>query len=87
MSREAPFERLGRELEAAAARQVAAAEAMPRRRRWRGRTVAVTVLAVGAGAGAAAWAATSLLSSGSPVPFERGAPIAGRAQGAPIPAR
>jgi hypothetical protein len=85
MSREAPFERLGRELEAAAARQVAAAEAMPRRRRWRGRTVAVTVLAVGAGAGAAAWAATSLLSSGSPVPFERGAPIAGRAQGAPIP--
>ena len=33
----------------------------------------------------AAIAATSLLSSGSPVPFQRGAPIAGRAQGAPIP--
>jgi hypothetical protein len=85
MSREAPFERLGRELVAAAGRQVAAADALPRRRRWRGRTLAVTVLAVGAGAGAASWAATALLSSGSPVPFERGAPIAGRAQGAPIP--
>ena len=85
MSREDPFERLGCELEAAAVRQVAAATVVPRRRRWQARTVAVTVLAVGAGVGAAAWAATSLLSSGSPVPFERGAPIAGRAQGAPIP--
>jgi hypothetical protein len=85
MSRQAPFERLGRELEAAAARQAAAPEALPRRRRWRSRTVAVVALALGAGAGAAAWAATSLLSSGSPLPFERGTPIAGRAQGAPIP--
>jgi hypothetical protein len=85
MSRETPFERLGSELEAAAVRQIGAAEAVPRRRRWRGRALAVTVLAVGAGAGAASWAATSLLSSGSPVPFERGAPIPGRAQGAPIP--
>jgi hypothetical protein len=85
MSHETPIERLGRELEAAAVRQVAAAEAIPRRRRWRASTLGAAVLAVGAGAGAASWAATSLLSSGSPVPFERGAPIAGRAQGAPIP--
>jgi hypothetical protein len=85
MSRETPFERLARELEAAAARQVAEAEAVPRRRRRRGRTLAVAVVAVGGGAGAASWAASSLLSAGSPVPFERGAPIAGRAQGAPIP--
>src|SRR4051812_971983 len=55
------------------------------RRRWRGHTLAVAILAVGASAGAASWAATSLLSSGSPVPFQRGVPIAGRAQGAPIP--
>jgi hypothetical protein len=86
MSLETPFERLGRGLEAAAARQVAApAPAAPRRRRWRGRSLALTVVAVCIGAGAASWAATSLLSSGSPVPFVRGAPIAGRAQGAPIP--
>jgi hypothetical protein len=45
----------------------------------------VTVLAAVTVTGAASWAATSLLSSGSPVPFERGAPIAGQAQGAPIP--
>jgi hypothetical protein len=83
---ETPFDRLGRELEAAAARQVAAVAApVRRRRRWRARTVAATVLGVAAGAGAASWAATSLLSPGSPVPFERGAPIAGHAQGAPIP--
>jgi hypothetical protein len=83
MALEAPFERLGRELETAAARQ--ATTAAPRRRRWRGRTVALAVLVVGAGAGAASWAASTLLSPGSPVPFARGAPIAGRAQGAPIP--
>jgi hypothetical protein len=85
MSLETPFERLGRELEAAAARQLGAPAGVHGRRRWRGRTLAVAVLAVGAGAGAASWAATSLLSSGPPVPFERGAPIAGRAQGAPMP--
>ncbi len=85
MSHETPLERLGRELEAAAARQVTSMEAAPRRRRWRGRTLAVAILVVGAGAGGASWAATSLLSSGSAVAFERGAPIAGRAQGAPIP--
>jgi len=84
MSRETPFERLGRELEAAAARQIAPAVAGPRRRTWRGRTLALAMLALGVGAGAASWAASSLLSSGSPVPFARGAPIAGRAQGAPI---
>jgi hypothetical protein len=84
MSRATPFERLGRELEAAAARQVAAAAAVPGRRRWRGRTLALAAVAVAAGAGAASWAATSLLPSGSPVPFQRGAPIAGRAQGAPV---
>jgi hypothetical protein len=82
---EAPFERLGRGLEAAAARQLAPAAAVPRRLRWRGRTLAIAILALAAGAGAASWAATTLLSSGSPVPFARGAPIAGRAQGAPIP--
>ena len=85
MSRETPFERLGRELDAAAARQVAAAASLPRRPRWQGRTLALAIIALGIGAGAASWAATSLLSSGPPVPFQRGAPIAGRAQGAPIP--
>jgi hypothetical protein len=85
MALEAPFERLGRELEAAAARQIAPAVAVTRRRRWRGRTLALALLALAAGAGAAAWAATTLLSSRSPVPFARGAPIAGRVQGAPIP--
>jgi hypothetical protein len=91
MSRETPIERLGRELEAAAVRQVAAGQVAPRRGRrrwrgrWRGRTLAAAILALVASAGAASWAATSLLSSGSPVPFQRGVPIAGRAQGAPIP--
>jgi hypothetical protein len=85
MALEAPFERLGRELEAAAARQAAPLAAVPRRRRWRTRSLVLAVLALAAGAGAASWAATTLLSSGSPVPFARGAPIAGRAQGAPIP--
>jgi hypothetical protein len=89
MSRETPIERLGRELQAAAVRQVAAEPAAARRRRWRGRgrgrTIAATILAAVTLTGAASWAATSLLSSGSPVPFQRGAPIAGQAQGAPIP--
>ena len=85
MALEAPFERLGRELEAAAVRQAAPAAAVPRRGRRRGRTLALAIVVVGAGAGAASWAAAGLLSSGSPVPFARGAPIAGRAQGAPIP--
>jgi hypothetical protein len=87
MPRETPIERLGGELHAAATRQVAAASAVPvapERRRWRGRTLAVTALAAVTVTGAASWAATSLLSSGSPVPFLRGAPIAGQAQGAPI---
>jgi hypothetical protein len=84
MSRETPIERLGRELHAAAIRQGAPEPAVPERRRWRRRTLAVTVLAAVTVTGAASWAATSLLSSGSPVPFQRGAPIAGQAQGAPI---
>jgi hypothetical protein len=84
MSRETPIERLGRELQAAAARQVAPEPSAPERRRWRGRTLAVAVLAAVTVTGAASWAATSLLSSGSPVPFQRGAPIAGQAHGAPI---
>jgi hypothetical protein len=91
MARETPIERLGRELHEAAVRQIAAAPAAPpttprrRRGRWHGRTLAVAILATLTGAGAASWAATSLLSSGSPVPFQRGAPIAGQAQGSPIP--
>jgi hypothetical protein len=82
MALETPFERLGRELETAAARQGAT---VPRPRRRRARTLALALLALAAGAGAASWAATALLSSGSPVPFARGAPIAGRGQGAAIP--
>jgi hypothetical protein len=85
MALEAPFERLGSELEAAAARQAAPAAAVLRRRRWRTRTLVLAAAAVVACAGAASWAATALLSTGSPVPYARGAPIAGRAQGAPIP--
>ncbi|MDP1847880.1 MAG: hypothetical protein Q8K79_08815 [Solirubrobacteraceae bacterium] len=84
MSQQTPYDRLGRELDAAAARQLALPNAAPQRRRWRRGTLGMTVVAVVAGAGVA-WAATSLLSSGSPVPFQRGEPIAGRAQGAPIP--
>jgi hypothetical protein len=77
-SRETPFERLGRQLEAAGERQVA------RKRRWRwplGLFGAVVVFGVGAGA----WAATSLLSRGAPVPYTFGAPVAGVANGAPLP--
>lgn len=77
------IERLGRELEQAAARQVRVPA--PRRRR-RGRVVAASVLALGVSGSAAAWAANALLSSGTPIAFQRGAPIAGRADGAPIPA-
>ena len=70
-------------------RQLAAEPSVPphrhRHQRWRGRTLAATVLAAVTVTGAASWAATSLLSSGSPVPFQRGAPIAGQAQGAPVP--
>ncbi|MET0602896.1 MAG: hypothetical protein ABW167_12990 [Baekduia sp.] len=87
MPRETPIERLGRELQAAAVRQLAAEPSVPshRHRRWPGRTLAATLLAAVTVTGAASWAATSLLSSGSPVPFQRGAPIAGQAHGAPIP--
>ncbi len=84
MSRETPIERLGHELHAAAVRQAAPGSSAPARRRWRRHTLAVAVLAAVTVTGAASWAATSLLSSGSPVPFERGAPIAGQAQGAPV---
>lgn len=77
------IERLGRELEQAAARQMRAPA--PRRRR-RGRVIAVGAVALGVSGSAAAWAANALLSSGTPIAFQRGAPIAGRADGAPIPA-
>lgn len=73
------LERLGRELESAAARQVQAP-----RRRWSTRMLVAGVLALGASGGAAAWAASALLSDGAPVAFQRGAPVAGRAQGAPV---
>ena len=87
MAPQTPFQRLRDELDAAVVREIASAKtaARPRRRRWRGRTFAVAVLLAAIGAVAAAWAASSLLSSGSPVPFARGAPVAGRAEGAPIP--
>ena len=85
----AAFERLGEELEAAAERQAAAVRptraAQPRRSRRRGRTLALAIAAACGVAAAASWAASTLLSTGSPVPYQRGAPIAGVAQGAAIP--
>lgn len=60
--------------------------AAPRwRRTRRGRPILTAVLVLGVSGGAAAWAATALLSNGAPVAYQRGAPIAGRAQGAPVP--
>jgi hypothetical protein len=88
MAHETPMERLGRELEAAAERQMIAIAAAPRRRgrpRWRGRSLGLFVAAVGFGVGAGAWAATQFLATGSPVPFVYGAPVAGVAEGAPLP--
>jgi hypothetical protein len=87
MAHETPTERLGRELEAAAERQIIAAAPRGRgaRRRWRGRSLGLFVALVAFGAGAGAWAATQLLKTGSPVPFVFGAPIAGVADGAPLP--
>jgi hypothetical protein len=77
-----PMERLGRELEAAASRQIGAPASRRRaRRRWLGLFVAL----VGFGAGAGAWAATQLLRTGSPVPFVFGAPVAGVEQGVALP--
>jgi hypothetical protein len=84
MAAETPFERLGHELEAAAQRQ-AGARAAHGRVRGRRRTVALLVAVVVFGAAAMAWAASSLLSSGAPVPFQRGAPVPGSQEGAPIP--
>lgn len=86
MTVQPPFERLGRELEAAAERQRdarAARRARPLRRRRSAALALATALL--AGVAAAAWAATALLSTGSPVPFWRGAPVPGRAEGAPVP--
>jgi hypothetical protein len=93
----APLDRLGAELERAAARQAAAMArpqgsaprnprpAAPRwRRRVRARTLVVVVGLVVLGLAAAGWAASSLLSSGDPVPFVRGAPVPGVAEGAPV---
>lgn len=73
------IDRLGNELEAAAARQIT------RRPWWRRRSLALTGALVGLTAAAAGWAATSLLKSGSPVPYSYGPPVAGHKQGAPIP--
>jgi hypothetical protein len=73
------IDRLGSQLEAAAARQVS------RKRRRRVRPLALTAIVVSLGAAAAGWAATSLLKSGSPVPYHYGPPVAGRSEGAPIP--
>jgi hypothetical protein len=74
-----PLDRLERELEAAAERQIAA---RPRRRRW---PLGVFGVTVAFGVAAGAWAATALLSPGKPVPFGFGRPVAGEAQGAPLP--
>ena len=84
MPNETPFDRLGLELEGAAERQAAALRVGPRRR-WRGRSLGLFGVAAVFGVGAAAWAASSLLSPGSPVPYAFGAPVAGQAEGAPIP--
>lgn len=86
-----PFDRLGRELEDAAARQVAAAAVEdvpqatrpPRRPRRSlglfGAIVAVPVLA------ATAWAASALISTGSPVAYRDGVPVSGVGVGTAIP--
>jgi hypothetical protein len=79
-----PFDRLGLELEAAGARRIAGATASGRPR-VRGRRALVVVLALLSICAAAAWAASALLQTGKPISFARGAPIAGRALGAPIP--
>ena len=78
MARETPFERSARELERAAERQVAAKPRLRPAPTVARPRFALAASCCGAGAGAAAWAATSLLSSGSPVPFTRGAPVAGQ---------
>jgi hypothetical protein len=83
MAHDTPLERLGRQLEEAAERQVASVPR--RRRRWRGRSLGLLGVAVTFGVGAAAWATTELLSTGAPVPFVFGAPVAGTAEGAPLP--
>jgi len=82
-----PLDALERELLQAAQRQITATAAAtaarprPRRRRTLGLGVVVASL-VAAGA---AWAATSLTSTGSPVPYRHGTPQPGRDLGTPVP--
>ncbi|QEC48350.1 hypothetical protein FSW04_12745 [Baekduia soli] len=88
---EHPLDTLERRLMAAAERQVAARRdrrtprrgRIPRSRRALALVAALTSLLVGGGA----WAATSLLSVGSPVPapYRFGAPAPGRGLGLPVP--
>lgn len=89
MTTQTPFERLRTELEAAAARQAGATAPLVRgaavRVRRRAGRLLLLVAALLLAAAAVAWAAASLLTSGAPVPYQRGAPVPGRAEGAPIP--
>jgi hypothetical protein len=82
MQYQTPFDRLGEALEAAAERQIVPAPAKSRRRGW---TLGLFSVVAAFGVGAGAWAATSLLSPGEPVPYAFGPPVAGVAEGAPLP--
>ncbi len=80
---ENPFDRLGDELDAAARRQLAGAVKSRRRRRSFGLLAAIVALPSLA---ATAWAASALISQGSPVAYQRGAPVSGTGVGTPVPA-
>jgi hypothetical protein len=82
---ETPFDALERELVAAATRQAAAARTGARRWPRRRRRAALIAIAATLALAVAAWAATSLLSIGPPVPYRHGAPVAGKGIGAIVP--
>lgn len=82
-----PLDRLGSELDAAAARQIAAldpAGRASRRGRWWTRHTLALILVVGLGGAGASVAATALLRHGQPVPLRGGKPVAGKSNGAPV---
>jgi hypothetical protein len=80
---ETPFDRLERELESAARRAIAVAPGTRRRRRRSlgalGALLAVPALA------ATAWAASTLLTTGSAVVYRDGVPVSGVGVGAAVP--